>query len=141
MEEFVALVKDGGAVDPESVKNRLPRAENIAFVERNGRMVAVAAVKRASPDYAVRLSTRSGFKLNANTPELGYIVVSEECRGLHLSTKVVKRILAESSGPLFATTSDHKMKCILANNGFRWVGQPWDGKRSGEKLSLWIREE
>lgn len=143
VDDFVKLVREGGAVDARSVDNKLPRADKIAFIERSAKMVAVAALKRADPDYAAKLSSdeRSGYKIGGDIPELGYVAVSETYRGLHLSSRVVQTILADSSGQLFATTTNQKMKSILATNGFRWVGKPWQGKQAEEKLSLWIRVE
>jgi hypothetical protein len=41
----VAIVKDGGAVSESSIRARLDKAEKIAFIERNGNLVAVAAKK------------------------------------------------------------------------------------------------
>jgi hypothetical protein len=140
--EFVELVKEGGAVRAASIKGKLPKAEKVAFVERGGRMIAAAAKKLASPSRAQNISENSGYQLHGDVPELGYVAVSGDCRGQGLSTKVVRRILFEfGDTTVFATTSDKKMKSVLAHNGLSWVGHEWDSERAGERLSLWIKEE
>src|SRR6266851_3718365 len=123
LEEFISLVEEGGAINPASVKAKLPKAETIAFIEREGKLVAVAAKKQAIASYAQSVSLNSGYALQNDVPELGYVAVSGSCRGQRLSAKVVRRVLFEfGEGPVFATTSDEKMKSVLAGCGFRWVG-------------------
>lgn len=143
MDAFVRLVSEGGAVDQRSVQDKLKNTDKVAFIERDKKMVAVAALKPARPKYARRLSgkEKSGYELCGDIPELGYVAVSCDWRDLHLSSKVVEKILTEhGSGKLFATTSDPKMKKLLAKHDFSRVGQEWPSKRPGEHLSLWIRE-
>ncbi len=142
LDEFVGLVSEGGAVDQKSVQDKLKSTHKVAYIERGKKMVAVAALKRRRPAYAEAFSrkNKSGYALSGDIPELGYVAVSCDWRGLHLSSKVVKKILAEfGSGKLFATTSDPKMKGLLTKHDFRQVGQEWRSKRPGEHLSLWIR--
>ncbi|MFZ0640061.1 MAG: hypothetical protein WAN33_11555 [Candidatus Acidiferrales bacterium] len=141
LNEFVELVGSGDAVDRQSVDKKLRKAQKVAFVERDGKMVAVAAMKKAIPSYAKKLSKLSGYDLADDVPELGYVVVLEGYRGQHLSTQVVQRILPEfNNRSVFATTSDAKMKCVMKKQGFRRVGNEWDSKRPGKRLSLWIKE-
>jgi predicted GNAT family N-acyltransferase len=141
LDEFVNLVADGGAVDQGSVEQKLPKAETIAVIECDSKMVALAARKRPSAAYAEGISKKSGYHLAGDVPELGYVVVSPRHRGQRLAQEVVRKILVEfGNAGVFATTSHPKMKCVLANFGFRWVGNEWDSKRQGERLSLWVRE-
>lgn len=142
LEEFVELVREGGAVLAASIKGKLRKAEKVAFVERGGRMIAAAAKKLASPNRAQDISKKSGYQVHGDVPELGYVAVSKDCRGQGLSTKVVRRVLFEfGDATVFATTSNQKMKSVLAHHGFEWVGHEWDSERAGERLSLWIKEE
>jgi hypothetical protein len=76
LEEFIQIVAEGGAVRSRSIKDRLPRAERIAFIERDGKMIAVASLKRADQGYAVTLTKNSGYQLPGDSPELGYVAVS-----------------------------------------------------------------
>jgi hypothetical protein len=141
LEEFISLVKLGGAVDPTSIEQKLPKAECVAFIERAGVIVAAAAKKESRAQYSRDISDKSGYYLPSDIPEIGYVVVAEGCRGQRLSSKVVTRILFEfGGGPIFATTSDPKIKAILAKNGFNWVGHEWKSNRTGELLSLWVRD-
>jgi hypothetical protein len=140
LDEFVSLVKEGGAVEPGSVDAKLPKAEKIAFIERNGKFIAVAAKKRADTNYARNVAENSEYPLDRDTPELGYVEVLATCRRQRLSAKVVRRILFEfGDRSVFATTSNDRMKPVLAECGFRWVGKEWKSRRTGEMLSLWIR--
>lgn len=140
LEEFILLVEKGGAVDPASIKAKLPKSEKIAFIERDGKLVAVAAKKKAIPSYAKQIASKSKYDLKTDIPELGYVAVSKSCRGQHLSAKVVRRLLLEfGDGPVFATTSDEKMKSLLGRSGFKWVGHEWRSERSKEMLSLWVK--
>jgi hypothetical protein len=140
LDEFVSLVKEGGAIEPGSVDAKLPKAEKVAFIERNGKFIAVAAKKRADARYAHSVAESSVYPLRGDTPELGYVEVLAACRGQRLSAKVVRRILFEfGDETVFATTSNDRMKPVLAECGFRWVGHEWRSPRTGEMLSLWIR--
>jgi hypothetical protein len=80
LEEFISLVKSGGAVDPISIERKLPKAEFVAFIECSGKMVAAAAKKEPRAQYAERISRESGHHLPSDTPELGYVVVAEAAR-------------------------------------------------------------
>jgi hypothetical protein len=81
LEEFVSLVGEGGAVEKASIKAKLPKAEKVAFIERNGKFVAVAAKKRANANYVEGVAKNSKYPLDSDTPELGYVEVSKTCRG------------------------------------------------------------
>lgn len=141
LDEFVFLVEAGGAVDQDSIEQKLPKAQHVAFIERDGKMVAAAAKKEARANYAEKISIASGYNVAPDTPELGYVVVTKNCRGQTLSNKVIKRILFEfGDSPVFATTTDEKMKRLLARNGFSWVGHEWKSDRNEALLSLWIRD-
>jgi predicted GNAT family N-acyltransferase len=140
LEEFVSLVESGGAIDSDSIEQQLPKAESIAFIDRSGKIVAAAAKKKPSAHYAESISCKSGYHLAHDTPEMGYVVVAKGCEGQRLSSKVIARILFEfGDGPVFATTSEQKIKRVLAKSGFNWVGHEWKSDRTGEMLSLWVR--
>lgn len=141
LDEFIALVHNGGAVSAKSVGDKLPRAYRVAFIERANRMVAVGALKEAVPGYAQTLSLRTGYLLHPRVPEIGYVAVSPTWQGIGLASKVVATLLNDfGDGNLFATTSEPTMKGTLARRGFRWVGNEWPSEQyPEEKLSLWIR--
>jgi hypothetical protein len=141
LDEFINVVNEGGAIRHRSIAAKLPRTDKVAFIERGGNMVAVAAIKTASPKYAKKLTKRSGYQLSGDIPELGYIAVLCDWRGLHLSTEVAEKILSDfGRGKLFATTSSPQIKRILANSDFTMVGREWKDKNLSHKLSLWIRK-
>ena len=141
LEDFIRLVAEGGAITRKSIADTLRRAEKVAFIERADRMVAVAALKRASRGHAAKITEKSEYELSDKMRELGYVAVSCEWRGLHLSSRVVDGILSGiGDESLYATTSDPKMKSVLGSRGFRWVGKEFHSEeRPAELLSLWIR--
>ncbi|NDQ57481.1 MAG: hypothetical protein GZ088_10460 [Acidipila sp.] len=142
LDEFIQLVNEGGAISHKSIEGRLQRTEKVAFIERSNKMVAVAALKRASLQHAETITERTEYELSDRIPELGYVAVSGDWRGLNLSSKVVDRLLSVFGGAsLYATTSEPKIKCILTNRKFRWVGREYPSKeRPSQQVSLWIRE-
>jgi len=142
LDEFVGLIAEGGAVRRASVDAKLPKAEKIAFLERNERMAAVAALKKtATSSYAAYLREKSGYAISPDLPEIGYVAVADGWKGLHLSSPVFDKILGLCAGNVFATTSEPKMKCTLAKRRFRWVGREWLSSECPTKhLSLWLRE-
>jgi predicted GNAT family N-acyltransferase len=140
LNDFVGLVQTGGAVDETSIQNKLPRAREISFIDRDGKMIAAAAMKEPATHYAQTVSYHSGYQLPNDTQELGYVVVDSSARGQKLSSAVVESILLTiGCSSIFATTSDAKIKRLLSKNGFRWVGHEWKSDRTGELLSLWVR--
>lgn len=133
------IVRIGDAVDPDSASVELPRSEVLAFALAGDRIVGVGAIKRRRPVYARQIAERSGVSFDPNTPELGYVAVEADHRGRRLSELIVRELLANHPGPLFATTSSERMRSTLARVGFVERGHSWPS-RNGEQLSLWIKE-
>lgn len=133
----IALIRRGGAVDPEYAETELPRADVVAVARSAGRIVGVGAIKRTRPSQA-DTAYKSGVALASDTRELGYVAVDLAHRGQRLSQRIVGLLLSKNAGPLFATTSSDRMKRTLAKAGFTRNGCEWEGRRA--LLSLWIRE-
>lgn len=122
-----------------TLTKELPRAGFVALVTEGEKVVAVAAIKRPRPDYALDKAKSSGFKFSTKMCEFGYVAVTKAQQGKGLSGKMSAKLLkAFGSGPLFATTSNERMKLTLAHAGFEPKGGEWSGVR-GNRLSLWIR--
>lgn len=71
--------------------------------------------------------------------ELGYVAVVEKHRGKGGSGKIVRALIAEFPGALWATTDKPAMKRTLENNGFKRFGTAWLNKDRSDCLSLWIK--
>jgi predicted GNAT family N-acyltransferase len=137
-EACVAVVKTGDAVNWRSAKDELPQATALAIAWKDKRIVGIGAVKRERPDYAANIAEKSGVPFPPETLELGYVAVAPEHRGNHLSHCIVKALLRQYPGCLFATTYTAQMKSTLKRFGFENKGKEWKGRKY--MLSFWVKE-
>lgn len=134
----VAVLKTGDAVDWESARDELPRASALAIVWKGKEIVGVGAIKRARHKYAAGIARKSGVEFPPETLELGYVAVSPNHRGHHLSHCIVNALLKQHRGRIFATTYDAYMKNTLTNAGFENKGKEWPGRK--HMVSFWEKE-
>jgi hypothetical protein len=135
----LSLIKEGDAVDFASAEKELPLAKVVVAVRLRGEIVGVGAIKQARPPYALRVARKSGFSLDKNMLELGYVARDKSHGGHSLSQQIVSELLsAFPDTALFATTSSQKMKETLNGAGFKHQGNEWLG-RDKKHLSLWVR--
>jgi predicted GNAT family N-acyltransferase len=134
----VAIIKSGEAVDSESVEVELPLANAVAIARINDQIVGVGVIKRPRTGYAFDKALRSGEAFAPDTQELGYIIVAPDHRGKGLSNLIVEALLLKNGGPLFAMTTNSRLKKTLAKSGFTQKGGEWKGQMG--QISLWIRE-
>jgi hypothetical protein len=134
----IAIIKGGEAVDWISAKRELPLATALALAWQHKQIVGVGALKRERREYAADVAAKSGVDFPPETLELGYIAVAPEHRGHHLSDCIVKALLKQHKGQLFATTYSEYMKDTLVRADFRHGGKEWKGRKF--MLSLWLRE-
>jgi hypothetical protein len=135
------VLENGDAVDIEYAKQELPRCTVVALAKEGGTIVALGAVKRQRPEYAADKATKAGFEFDSRTHEVGYIAVANSHRGRHLSRDILQILLTKFAiRPLFATTSNERMKATLSFSGFAQQGKDWKGPR-GNWISLWIKSD
>jgi hypothetical protein len=134
----VGIIKTGDAVDWESARDELPRASALAIVWKDKTIVGVGAVKRERRKYAADIARKSGVEFPPETLELGYVAVSPDHRGHHLSHCIVTALLRQHRGRVFATTYDAYMKNTLTNANFENKGKEWPGRK--HMLSFWDKE-
>lgn len=134
----VAIIKTGEAVDSGSVKRELPLVTALAVAWKDKEIVGLGAIKRERRDYAASIAGKSGVAFPAQTLELGYIAVSPDHRGHHLSHCIVRSLVRHYTGRLFATTDTKFMKNVLIRFGFVSKGNEWKGKRG--MLSFWEKD-
>jgi hypothetical protein len=137
--ECIAIIKGGEAVDWVSAKRELPLAAAVALAWKDKRIVGVGAIKRERREYAADIAAKSGVDFPSETLELGYVAVAPEHRGHHLSDCLVRALLKQHKGRLFATTYSEYMKDTLIRADFRTGGKEWKGRKF--LLSLWLREK
>jgi hypothetical protein len=71
--------------------------------------------------------------------EFGYVVVKNSHQGNGLSKMITDKLLSLFQGkPLFATTSNERMRTNLGKRGFVQRETSWPN-RKGEPITLWIR--
>lgn len=139
LSQSIKIVSAGDAVDPDSAAMEIPRAQVLALVSKGNLIVGVGAVKRQRREYASHIAERSGVSFDPNASELGYVAIDAKHQGQQLSGRIVRALLSSHQGVLFATTSSEPMKKTLTRTGFVQKGRFWEG-RSGQQLSLWIKE-
>jgi hypothetical protein len=133
----IELLRQGDAVDPESARTELPRAAMIAILRDGAAIVGLGAIKRKRPQYTADVGRKSGFELEPDWHELGYVVTAATHGKRGISKAVTSKLLAEfAPRPLFATTSSAYMKKSLKAAGFHQKGSEWQGKKG--QLSLWL---
>lgn len=137
LEACVVLLERGAAVDPISARRELPLAHARIVATLDGAIVGVGAIKRARAWYANKNSVSSGYAIDPNTLELGYVTIADAHRGHRLSSRIVDALLLKPWGALYATTDKDEMKTLLSNRLFVKQGREWDGTVGC--LSLWIR--
>ena len=133
----MALIVEGYAVDRTHVEEWFPQSPMVAVARSGADIVGVGAIKPPRP-YTKRVAERSGFDLDPQMHELGYITVREDHRGRRISHAIVQALDSEHEAPLFATTSSEAMKRTLRRFRFEPRGTEWT--RRGSVLSLWVRE-
>ena len=137
--ECVALIGEGDAVDRAFVETWFPRSIVVAVKRLGAEIVGIGTIKPARPTYTGTVAKRSGAELDPEMHELGYVAVKERHRGQGISHAIVQELLSAHDAPLFATTSDARMKRTLGRFRFVRRGSEWAGDR-GSVLSLWVRE-
>lgn len=138
--QCLQLLETGGAVNIESATQELPMAPLVAVYRDRGTIVALGAIKRKRPTYAAGVAKKSGFRFSEQCHEIGYVAVAETHGNRGLSKAITSKLLAAfPERPVFATTSNKRMKCSLTHAGFNQHGKEWNGKSL--KLSLWILGE
>lgn len=145
LEEFVALVREGGEV-ADGLNNRVLTAHALVFAKTDGRSIAVAAVKKPAYSYRARVFKKSQVPERSGSfgYELGWIFVSNNHRGIGLSHSLVSVALKSIDGaPIFATTrsDNNSMKHVLTKAGFVICGDEYPSSQNvGAKLNLFVSE-
>jgi hypothetical protein len=135
----IDIVAEGGAVSHAAATVGVPQAAVLALVRQKGEIIGVGVIKGPNRKHAQTVARESGCQFPDRYSELGYVSVREAHRGMHLSSRIFEALLSVRAGPLFATTSDTKMKHLFGKHGFMKTGQTRKGRR-GDSLTLWLKE-
>jgi hypothetical protein len=135
----LSLVNGGGALVVRVTANQVRQSKYVCVVRNGDEIVGVGVIKPPRPHYATGIAKKSGFDVDKNMLELGYVSRDPLHRGKSLSETIVAGLLSHCPvSPLFATTSNQKMKEALEHSGFVQKGKEWVG-RDRKKLSLWLK--
>jgi len=142
---FKELVISGGEVTSGTLSALVSNALSLAFASRDGRIVAVGAIKRPNAGYrdvvfakAKAIQNPSHFQY-----ELGWVYVSLLSRGCNLSGALVAALLPSLGiEPAYATSrvDNIPMHATLEHSGFRPVGAPYPSKLNTPAIQLFLRD-
>ena len=138
--ECVKLIADRGAVRRTFVEQRFPDSIHVAVTRLGAEIVGVGVIKSGDHPHTTTVARLSGVELPPDVDELGYVAVKEEHQGQGISRRMVRALLSEHDGPLFATTSSKWMMRTLVKVGFMQQGKKWRAGGGGDWLSMWVRE-
>ena len=133
----VAVIKKGEAVDWSRQQEAAARYSACDCLQgradrRRG------SCQRERRKYVAGISSKSGVEFPPDTLELGYVAVDHDHRNNDLSHRIVKALLSQYPGRLFATTYNDYMKTTLEKAGFVKKGKEWKGRNY--MLSFWDKE-
>lgn len=139
MDECIAILREGKAVNVTSARAELPVAPVVVLKRVDGKIVGLGAIKRQRPDYAAGRALASGYDFDQNMHEIGYIAVRKAFGNKGFSGQIMTALLAAfPPQPFWATTFNEYMERTLTKAGFQPKGDPWPGD-SSNTLRLWIR--
>ena len=137
LESCFAIIRDGGAVDVNTMKRDLPKSRVLAIAQIGDQIVGVGAIKPVRKPYAAKVAIGSGVEFPPDTLELGYVAVHSAHQNRGLSKRIVLVLVSSLSDRLFATTDQEWMRRTLPKVGFARKGKEWPEQRG--MLSFWER--
>ena len=146
LDEFCRLVRQGGEVGADGLKDRVQRARALVFLRLDGELAGVAGLKEPSPVYrdgvfrkALVPATSKVFRL-----ELGWVFVPPAHRRKGYSLVLSGAAISQSDrAPTFATTrlDNVAMQRTLEHVGLRRLGESWQSGRGARPwLVLYVTE-
>ena len=139
---FCDLVKLGDEVDPHGLEGRVRSAWLLAFGSVDGRLAAVAGIKRPNENYRASVFRKSESKLAPKDfpVELGWLMVGEQFRRKGYGRRVTDGLLGSLGQNVYTTSrsTNEPMHGLLAAYGFRLAGNPWRSERGPYDLVLHV---
>lgn len=130
---FYNLVVKGGKVRIDGLEYRIFNGELLAFCKDGDTIVGVSAIKKPSKLYreVVVAKTKITRKWSELTFEIGYSYTEIDYRCKGISSELKRRLLAEMAtrkGIVFSTSAIASSQRFLNENGFKHVGEPYNGE-------------
>lgn len=142
IDDFMALVLAGDAVQSQGLRKRIGHAESLVFLTIGCCLCGVAGLKRPDSKYRADVASKSKTPLPVDRfpYELGWVFVMPSARGRRFSVDLVREaLLSAGTAGVFATTRKPEMAKTLARFQFVPVGKPWVTQRDPHELRLFLR--
>ena len=125
---FCDLVKLGDEVDPHGLEGRVRSAWLLAFGSVDGRLAAVAGIKRPNENYRAGVFQKSGSKLAPKDfpVELGWLMVDEQFRRKGYGRRVTDGLLGSLGQNVYTTSRSTMSRCTGCSplTGSGWLANP-----------------
>lgn len=144
IDRFEDLVKKGGEVASEGLRNRIMQAEQLVFLIENDKTLSgVAALKKPNSNYRKRVFTKAASQEDPNEFifEAGWIYVEEHFRGRKYSHSLLDTILKLANGKFVYATTREMNEAMLRTNlhsGLKQSGKPYESEEGDYKLVLFL---
>jgi RimJ/RimL family protein N-acetyltransferase len=145
LSRFHEMVIAAGEVKAEGFRDRIERAEVLAFSRHGNEIIGVGALKRQHPNYTARIFKSANAKSAAGNfgLELGWVVIGEAHRRKGHSLPIVAALIAHAAGkPIYATSAstNEPMHKALIKYSFERDGGDWPStERKNTSLRLFVR--
>lgn len=130
---FCSLVEKGEEVNINTLEDGVRRARFLGFYYIDDKLVGVAALKNANPDYQNSVFERAGKPEFAKKfrYEIGYAFTDDKYRCMCICRNIIRHLIArEESENIFSTarSSNIAMGEILIKLKFKKIGNPFFGR-------------
>ena len=142
--KFEELVLRDPQVAKKGLSKRIEHAHLLAFLYKDGELIATGAVK-CNPKHQAYIAEHSGIQIPQTTylGEIGYLHTAEGHRTQGHGGRVLTSLIdASENKELFATIQSKNVSSqrLLARHGYVSVGKTWKSDQVDDAVGLYIRE-
>lgn len=143
-ERFRELVLRDPQVTPNGLSGRIAQAHLLAFLYKDGELIATGAVK-CNPEHQAHVAEDAGISLPQAKylGEIGYLHTADDHRRQGYGDQVMEGLIQASEGAgLFATIQlkNEPSQRFLAQHGFIRTGKSWPSNQVDDDVNLYIRQ-
>ena len=146
LDSFAALVRLGGQVYTDGLRERIAAADRLAFHDQNGKLVGVAGLKNLPHSYRAGIFRQAQSARSAGDfpLELGWVVVAPDHRGRGISGRLVQALLEaalERNVYAISHTDNTPIHRALERHHFAREGVPYPSAiqpRQTVQLFIWL---
>ncbi len=142
--KFRELVLRDPQVAPKGLSCRIAQAHLLAFLYKDGALLATGAVK-CNPQHQAHIAKDAGIPLPQAEylGEAGYLHTADRHRRQGYGDRVMEALIqASKDSGLFATIQrkNEPSRQFLARHGFIRTGKSWPSKQVDDDVHLYIRQ-